>query len=71
MGIVTDEKNPHEHDDDDDGIVAGGALGKIRLPKSIADAMAPASVWLMYAIAASVIILALCFGISRVVESLK
>lgn len=67
---MTDEKQPHD-EDDDNGITAGGALGKIHLPKSIADAMAPASVWLMYAIAASVIILALCFGISRVVESLK
>lgn len=67
---MTDEQKQHD-EDDDDGITAGGALGKIRLPKSIADAMAPASVWLMYAIAASVIIMALCFGISRVVESLK
>lgn len=68
---MDNDQKPVNHEEDDEGITAGGYIGKIRLPASIANAMAPASVWLMYAIAASVIILACCFGISRVVESLK
>ena len=68
---MTHDPIPTEEDEEDAGITANGVLGRFRLPKSIADAMAPASVWLMYSVAASVIILAICFGVSRIVESLK
>lgn len=57
-------------DKNDEGITAKFRDG-IRLPKSMANAMAPASVWLMYAIALAVVILALSFGIARIMESLK
>ena len=76
---MTDE---HQHsdaeDEHDDGITAGGLTGRLRLPASVANAMAstisamaPASVYLMYAISVSVIVLAICYGVSRVVESMK
>ena len=45
---MSDEQ--HENHNDDDGITAKFKDG-IRLPKSIADRVAPACVWIVYAIA--------------------
>lgn len=58
-------------DKDDQGITIGGLTGRLRLPQKMADAMAPAAVWLVYSIAISFIVLAICYGISRIVESMK
>jgi len=61
---VTDEKQHDEHDDE--GITISGLTGRARLPKNMADAMAPAAVWLVYSIAASIFFYALCHGISLI-----
>ena len=75
---MTDEHKQHSDAEHDDGITAGGLTGKVRLPASMANAMAslitamaPASVYFMYAVSLGVIVLAICYGISRVVESMK
>jgi hypothetical protein len=64
---VSDEKTPEQHDEHDDkGITIGGLTGRLRLPEKMADAMAPAAVWLVYSISASIFFYALCHGISLI-----
>ena len=64
---MADETPDKKTDDrDDEGITIGGLTGRLRLPKRMADAMAPAAVWLVYSISASIFFYALCHGISLV-----
>ena len=65
---MTDETPEKKSDDDhdDNGITIGGIAGRLRLPEKIADAMAPAAVWLVYSISASIFFYALCHGISLI-----
>ena len=64
---MSDEKKPEQQDEHDDkGITIGGLTGRLRLPEKMADAMAPAAVWLVYSISASIFFYALCHGISLI-----
>ena len=65
---MTDEhhEKKSEEDHDDNGITIGGLTGRLRLPEKMADAMAPAAVWLVYSISASIFFYALCHGISLI-----
>ena len=63
---MTDEKHQDNDDKDDEGITISGLTGHARLPKNMADAMAPAAVWLMYSISASIFFYALCHGLSLI-----
>ena len=64
---MTDEKHHDAHDDkDDEGITFGGLTGHARLPAKMAEAMAPAAVWLVYSISASIFFYALCHGLSLI-----
>jgi hypothetical protein len=63
--LVTDE-NKTEDDHDDEGITFSGLTARARLPKKMAEAMAPAAVWLVYSISASIFFYALCHGISLI-----
>lgn len=59
-----------QHDErDDEGITARLKDG-VRLPKSVAEKMAPASVWLVYAIALWIVMHGLANAISIVRKSL-
>lgn len=64
---MTDEQRD-EHDDE--GITAQFKDG-IRLPKSVAEAMAPASKWLVYALAATCVFYGICLGVARIIEAAK
>ena len=66
--VVTDETPDKKttDDKDDQGITIGGLTGRLRLPQKMADAMAPAAVWLVYSISASIFFYALCHGISLI-----
>ena len=57
------DKQP-EDDREDKGITVGGLTGKLRLPERMADAMAPAAVWLVYSISASIFFYTLCRGVA-------
>ena len=65
---MTDETPDQKKDDDkeDHGITIGGLSGRLRLPEAMANAMAPAAVWLVYSISASIFFYALCHGISLI-----
>ena len=65
---MTDEQQDKKttDDKDDQGITIGGLTGRLRLPQKMADAMAPAAVWLVYSISASIFFYALCHGISLI-----
>ena len=69
MGIenVTDEQRD-EHDDE--GITAKLKDG-IRLPKSIAEKVAPACVWIVYAIAAYIVLQGISDAISNAVKIVR
>lgn len=64
--IVSDEKKPEQPDEDkdDQGITIGGLTGRLRLPEKMASAMAPAAVWLVYSVSASIFIYAVCRGVA-------
>ena len=71
--MTSDDQNGHNHnhdfnddhdDHDDKGITLGGLTGLVRLPERMATAMAPAAVWLVYSISASIFFYAVCHGIS-------
>mgnify|MGYP003452992297 CR=1 FL=1 len=62
---MSDEQK-HEDDKDDEGITFSGLTGHARLPKKMAEAMAPAAVWLVYSISASIFFYALCHGLSLI-----
>ena len=64
--VVADEHQDKNDDKDDQGITIGGLTGRLRLPQKMADAMAPAAVWLVYSISASIFFYALCHGISLI-----
>jgi hypothetical protein len=64
---VDDEKQHDEHDDQ--GITVSAQKG-IRLPKSVADRMAPPAVWLVYAIALWIVFHGLANAIAIVRKSL-
>ena len=57
-----------EHNDE--GITAKLKDG-IRLPKSVAEQMAPASKWFVYALSATCFIYGVCLGIARIIEASK
>jgi len=63
---VADEQQDKNDDKEDQGITIGGLTGRLRLPQKMADAMAPAAVWLVYSISASIFFYALCHGISLI-----
>jgi hypothetical protein len=64
---VSDEKKPEQQDEHDDkGITVGGLSGRLRLPEKMADAMAPAAVWLVYSISASIFFYTLCRGLALI-----
>jgi len=63
---VADEQQHKNDDKEDQGITIGGLTGRLRLPQKMADAMAPAAVWLVYSISASIFFYALCHGISLI-----
>ena len=63
---MADEQQDENDDKEDQGITIGGLTGRLRLPKKMADAMAPAAVWLVYSISASIFFYALCHGISLI-----
>ena len=64
---MDDEKQHDEHDDQ--GITVSAQKG-IRLPKSVADRMAPPAVWLVYAIALWIVFHGLANAIAIVRKSL-
>ena len=63
---MADEQRDKNDDKEDQGITIGGLTGRLRLPQKMADAMAPAAVWLVYSISASIFFYALCHGISLI-----
>ena len=67
MSDEQQEKKSEDHEDHEDkGITVGGLTGRLRLPEKMADAMAPAAVWLVYSISASIFFYAVCHGISLI-----
>jgi hypothetical protein len=63
---VTDDKPHDDRNKDDEGITFSGLTGHARLPAKMAEAMAPAAVWLVYSISASIFFYALCHGLSLI-----
>ena len=64
---MSDDKKPEQQDEHDDkGITVGGLSGRLRLPEKMADAMAPAAVWLVYSISASIFFYTLCRGLALI-----
>jgi hypothetical protein len=62
---VSDEKH-HDEDYKDEGITFSGLTGHARLPAKIAEAMAPAAVWFVYSLSASIFFCAICYGLSLI-----
>jgi hypothetical protein len=63
---VSDEQKQPQDDNDDQGITIGGLTGRVRLPEKMASAMAPAAVWLVYSISASIFFYTLCRGLALI-----
>ena len=63
---MTDDKPHDDRNKDDEGITFSGLTGHARLPAKMAEAMAPAAVWLVYSISASIFFYALCHGLSLI-----
>jgi hypothetical protein len=63
---VSDEQKQPQDDEDDQGITFGGLTGRIRLPEKMASAMAPAAVWLVYSVSASIFFYTLCRGLALI-----
>jgi hypothetical protein len=63
---VSDEQKQEHDEQDDQGITFGGLTGRVRLPEKMASAMAPAAVWLVYSISASIFFYTLCRGLALI-----
>ena len=63
---MSDEQKQPQDDNDDQGITIGGLTGRVRLPEKMASAMAPAAVWLVYSISASIFFYTLCRGLALI-----
>ena len=63
---MSDEQKKEHEDNDDQGITIGGLTGRVRLPEKMASAMAPAAVWLVYSISASIFFYTLCRGLALI-----
>lgn len=60
---MSDEK---QQDNEDDGIPFEGPGFKVRLPKVIADSIAPASRFLIYALAGYISWIGFCEGLAKI-----
>jgi len=63
---VSDEQKQEHEENEDQGITIGGLSGRLRLPEKMANAMAPAAVWLVYSISASIFFYTLCRGLALI-----
>jgi hypothetical protein len=64
--MVSDEQKQEHEENEDQGITIGGLSGRLRLPEKMANAMAPAAVWLVYSISASIFFYTLCRGLALI-----
>ena len=63
---MSDEQKKEQDEHEDQGITFGGLTGRVRLPEKMASAMAPAAVWLVYSISASIFFYTLCRGLALI-----
>lgn len=61
---MSDEQHGNEPEDDHDSIRVDSRLGSLRLPEKFVDSIAPHAKWIVFASAAVILFVGVCYGIS-------
>lgn len=61
---MSDDDEPKEHDDDHNSIRIDSLLGSLRLSDKLTDSLAPHAKWIVFALAAVIVFVGVCYGIS-------